>query len=161
MLRKKKIPLVLLFFAILSLCSCSGPGGLVNTEEGYYTEIRMSEIEYETFIAKKTAPILDKLAAHAAMSTNISNGEYSQANEAKNVDVTIGIVNEAYNDVLGIGASLNREQARQNLLEQLKLTKEHLEAYKTELLNSKTVTPENMTIHASTFKNDFNAIKAF
>lgn len=158
----KRVLFILLTAALISsLSGCKEIGSTVDTSDGYYAEQRMSEIEYDTFIAKKTSGILDKLAAHAATATNIANGEYLPEDECDNVSVTIKAIDEAYEDILKIGPSIDSEAARDNLLNQLKDAKEHLEAYYESLQDAETITYEIMSDYASKFKNDFTVIKAF
>lgn len=157
----KKLYALATAIAVFSTSGCIQVGTTVSTEDGYYTEQRMSEIEYDTFIAKKTSVILDKLAAHAACSTNIANGEMDHFAEADNVEVTIDAVKEAYQDIKAIGASIDREKGRENLLSQLEDVEEHLNDYRSYLLTAQSIDCDKMTEFASTFKNDFTTIKAF
>ena len=145
----------------LSASGCKQVGSTVSTDDGYYTELRMSETEYQVFISKKTSVILDKLAAHAAAASNIANGEYKASAEHKNVLITITAVDEAYEDIEGIGAAIDYEQARLNLLDQLKAAKQHLTDYDAILQDEDKITKEEMENYAAEFKNDFTAIKAF
>jgi|GEM_PF-2620808 len=159
---KKGVALILAcMFIVMGIGSCKQVGSTVSTDDGYYTDLRMSETEYQVFIAKKTSVILDKLAAHAAAATNIANGEYKASSEHQNVLITITAVDEAYEDIEGIGAAIDYEQARVNLLDQLKATKQHLTDYDAILQDEDKITKEEMETYAAEFKNDFTAIKAF
>lgn len=144
-----------------ALSGCNQVGSTVSTDDGYYAEERMSETEYQVFISKKTSTILDKLAAHAATATNISNGEYSAESECDNVAVTIGTIEEAYEDISKMGPAIDYEKSRENLLNQLDEAKTHLEEYKEFLESGEKITSEAMSDFAAKFKNDFTVIKAF
>lgn len=155
----KKLCTVVLISAVVALGGCAEVGSTVDMKDGYYAEQRMSETEYTIFISKKTSAILDKLVAHAATAGNIGSGEYDAANEIKNVDVTIATIDESYEDISKIGAAIDYEDARDNLLDQLDSAKEHLESYRDCL--SGNYSKSDLEAYASEFKNDFTAIKAF
>lgn len=154
-----RICAVCLIAAVLCFGGCAQVGSTVSTDDGYYAEQRMSETEYTIFISKKTSTILDKLAAHAAIAGNIAKGEYDAESEIKNVDVTLEAIDESYEDISRIGAAVEYETAKDNLLEQLDDAKEHLEDYRDCLKGD--YSDGDLEAYASKFKNDFTSIKAF
>ena len=67
---------VILATALICSAGCTPIGSTVDTDDGYYTEIRMSELEYRTFLAKQTSSILSMLVSHAAVLVRSGSGLY-------------------------------------------------------------------------------------
>ena len=152
---------VLFAAALLCTSGCKQVGSTVDPDDGYYTEIRMSELEYRTFLAKKTSGILNMLVSHAALTRNISDPEYDTGAEVKALEVTIASIDEAAEDIKGIGAASDSEKIRENLLLLLDSTREHLVGYKERLMSNESITKEEAEKYAGIIKNDFTALKAF
>ncbi|MBO6230659.1 MAG: hypothetical protein IK990_15100 [Ruminiclostridium sp.] len=152
---------VLLAAALLCSSGCMQVGSTVDPDDGYYTEIRMSELEYRTFLAKKTSGILNMLVSHAALTRNISDPEYDTGTEIESLGVTIASIDEAVEDIKGIGAASDSEKIRENLLSLLDMTREHLVGYKERLMSDETITKEEAEKYAGIIKSDFTALKAF
>ncbi len=152
---------VILAAAVICSAGCAQVGSTVDTDEGYFTEIRMSELEYRTFLAKKTSDILGMLVSHAALAENIADGECDKSMEINSATVTIGAIERAYEDISGIGAASGCDMIREKLLDILDSTKEHIAGYKEMLSAKDSITKEEADEYASLFKNDHTALSAF
>ena len=152
---------VILATAMICSAGCTPIGSTVDTDDGYYTEIRMSELEYRTFLAKQTSSILSMLVSHAALAENLADDECDKNMEISSADVTIGAIEGAYNEILGIGAASDYDMIRDKLLSVLERTREHVVQYKEMLSAKDKITKEEAEKYAEMFKNDHTALAAF
>jgi len=150
---------ILALTAILLVSGCKQVGSTVEKEDGYYSETRMSETEYQIFVSKQISPVKNNLVAHAATATNIANGEYDAEDEHQNVLVTLEAIDDSIEKIEGMGEAIGYENYRLNLLDQLKEAKEHLEEYDEYIVTTEEIDGEVMSNFASKFKNDFTVIK--
>lgn len=151
---------ILALSAILLMSGCKQVGSTVEKEDGYYSETRMSEMEYQVFVAKQISPVKNNLLTHIATATNIANGEYTVEDEHKNILVTLEIVDDSIEKIEGMGEAIGYENYRINLLEHLEEARKHLNEYDEYITGTEEIDSEVMSSFASKLKNDFTVIEA-
>lgn len=141
--------------ASVLLTGCSARIEKPRLSNGYSTLYAPSAVEYSITLTKEISAICNVLTTRAAVAEEISRGEYSLSSEITNTETALTTLNDIQNTLITTMPAQDYEDDRQNLIDMLADTIEHVKEYKSALEDGDA---EKAGGYAETLMGDYSAI---